>query len=126
MHNFALIQINKMSARNKKSGDGIVYSTNPDFVYDDNTTKEPDTLPPRQQDLRISLDKKLRGGKKVTLITGFVGKTDDLKTLGNMLKIKCGTGGSVKDGDILIQGDFRDRIMKLLQDNDYKAKKSGG
>ena len=115
-----------MSARNKKSGDGIIYSTNPGFVYDDNTAKEPDTLPPRQQDLRISLDRKLRGGKKVTLITGFVGKLDDLKALGHMLKIKCGTGGSVKDGDILIQGDFRERVMKLLQDNGYKAKRSGG
>ena len=115
-----------MSARNKKSGDGIIYSTNPGFVYDDNTAKEPDTLPPRQQDLRISLDRKLRGGKKVTLITGFVGKGDELKALGHMLKIKCGTGGSVKNGDILIQGDFRERVMKLLQDNGYKVKRSGG
>ena len=118
--------MNNMSARNKKSGDGIVYSTNPDFDYGDNTTKEPDTLPPRQQDLRVSLDRKFRGGKKVTLITGFTGKSDDLKVLGNMLKIKCGAGGSVKDGDILIQGDFRERVMKLLQDNGYKAKMSGG
>jgi len=115
-----------MSARNKKSGNGIVYSTNPDFVYNDGSMHEPDTPLPRQQDLRVSLDKKLRGGKKVTLITGFTGKTDDLKALGNMLKIKCGTGGSVKDGEILIQGDFRERIMRLLQESGYKAKKSGG
>ena len=115
-----------MSAKNKKSKNGIVYSTNPDYIYDDNTIHEPDTLPSRQQDLRVSLDKKLRGGKKVTLITGFVGKLDDLKVLGNMLKIKCGSGGSVKDGEILIQGDFRERVMKLLQDNGYKAKRLGG
>jgi translation initiation factor 1 len=126
LHIFTPVQINIMATRKKKSGNGIVYSTNPDFVYDDNRIKEPDTIPSRQQDLRISLDKKLRGGKKVTLITGFVGKTDDLKALGNMLKIKCGTGGSVKDGEILIQGDFRERIMKLLQDKGYKVKRSGG
>ena len=115
-----------MSAKKKRSENGIVYSTNPDFIYDDHTIQEPYTLPPRQQDLRVILDKKLRGGKKVTLVTGFIGNTGDLKTLGNMLKTKCGTGGSVKDGVILIQGDFRERVMKLLLDQGYRAKRSGG
>jgi translation initiation factor 1 len=115
-----------MCAKRKKHVNGIVYSTNPDFIYDDNTKEEPDTLPPVQQDLRITLDKKQRGGKKVTLISGFVGKTDDLKALGDTLKKKCSTGGSVKNGEILIQGDFIERIMKLLQDYGYKVKRSGG
>ncbi len=115
-----------MTAKKKRSGNGIVYSTNPDFIYEENTPVEPDTLPPRQQDMRIALDKKLRGGKKVTVITGFIGTTDDLKALGNMLKTKCGTGGSVKNGEILIQGDFRERVMALLHDMGYKAKRSGG
>ncbi|MBN2213675.1 MAG: translation initiation factor [Bacteroidales bacterium] len=114
-----------MSARKKRYGDGIVYSTNPDYIYNDNVEQEPDTLPARQQDLRISLDKKQRSGKKVTLVTGFTGRTEDLKALGNMLKIKCSTGGTVKNGEILIQGDFREKIMQILQDNEYKVKKSG-
>ncbi len=115
-----------MSAKHKKPGNGIVYSTNPDFIYSDDISEEPETLPPRQQDLRISLDRKSRGGKQVTLITGFTGKTGDLKSLGNMLKIKCGTGGSVKEGTIIIQGDFRERTMKILQEIGYKVKRSGG
>lgn len=115
-----------MCAKKKKNVRGVVYSTNPDFIYDDNTVQEPETLPPRQQNLRITLDRKLRGGKKVTLISGFVGKTDDLKALANMLKKKCGTGGSVKDGVILIQGDFREPVMKLLQENGFQVKRSGG
>jgi translation initiation factor 1 len=115
-----------MSARKNKHKNGIVYSTNPDFVYDDDTVQEPETLPPGQQDLRISLDKKSRAGKQVTLITGFTGREDDLKALGHMLKIKCSTGGTVKNGEIIIQGDFRERVIKLLQDIGYRIKKSGG
>jgi len=103
-----------------------VYSTNPDFTFDTGNEEELTTPVPNQQDLRIMLDKKSRAGKKVTLITGFIGKNEDLKSLGNLLKIKCGVGGTVKDGEILIQGDFRDRILNLLVEMGYKVKKAGG
>ncbi|MFM2206709.1 MAG: hypothetical protein RL213_684 [Bacteroidota bacterium] len=114
-----------MSGKNRNK-EGVVYSTNPDFSYSFIRQEENDTRPPGQQDLRVQLDKKQRAGKAVTLITGFIGTPGDLEALGKMLKNKCGVGGSVKDGEILIQGDHRDRILKLLHEAGYKAKRSGG
>ncbi len=105
---------------------GVVFSTNPDFQYENDSEEEQETLTPNQQDLRVMLDKKNRKGKAVTLITGFVGTDADLKDLAKLLKSKCGVGGSSKDGEILIQGDFRDKVMHLLQNEGYKVKKSGG
>ena len=102
---------------------GTVYSTNPDFEYNTANENEEETLPPRQQNLRITLDKKARRGKAVTLITGFVGSDSDIKELGKLLKSKCGVGGTTKDGQILIQGDFREKILILLTNKGYKAKK---
>jgi len=104
---------------------GMVYSTNPDFEY---TTQEPEqaeTLPPSQQNLRVWLDRKQRGGKQVTLVKGFVGSDDDLAELGRMLKSRCGVGGSAKDGEIIIQGDHRDRVIELLEAAGYRCKKAG-
>ena len=116
----------KMSKKSRKNREGIVYSTNPDFEYSYNESAEKSTLPPNQQDLRVMLDKKSRGGKQVTLVTGFIGTNEDLNSLGKTLKTKCGVGGTIKNGEILIQGDFRNKILKLLIDAGYKAKISGG
>ena len=104
---------------------GIMYSTNPEFEYEEEVD-DTVTSPNNKQDLRVMLDKKKRGGKAVTLVTGFKGKTEDLEVLGKMLKTKCGVGGSVKDGEIMIQGDVRDKIMVILQKDGYKVKKAGG
>jgi translation initiation factor 1 len=106
---------------------GMVYSTNPDFEYQhSNDAQEQETLEANKQNLRVSRDKKQRKGKVVTLITGFIGKEDDLEKLGKFLKSKCGVGGSVKDGEIIIQGDLLDKIVELLLKEGYKAKKIGG
>jgi translation initiation factor 1 len=109
-----------------KKRDGVVYSTNDDFSYQYQSNEEAETLPPQQQSLRVELDRSGRAGKTVTLVTGFVGVNNDLETLGKMLKTRCGTGGSTKDGSILIQGDVRDKIVQILQKEGYKAKKIGG
>ncbi|MTI30728.1 translation initiation factor, partial [Xanthovirga aplysinae] len=103
-----------------------VFSTNPDFDFEYQENEEADTLPPAQQNLKVALDKKKRGGKQVTLITGFIGAEEDLKILGKLLKSKCGVGGSAKEGEIIIQGDHRTKILDILRQNGYKAKQSGG
>ncbi len=105
---------------------GVVYSTNQDFDFENQGKDEKETLPGKQQNLYVSLDKKNRKGKAVTLISGFVGSEEDLKELGKMLKSKCGVGGSVKDGEILLQGDHRKKLLEILQKEGYKAKQSGG
>ena len=105
---------------------GVVYSTNPDFEFDSDQQEETQTLPPEEQKLFVKLDRKNRKGKTVTLVEGFVGSEEDLKSLGKELKSKCGVGGSAKNGEILLQGDFRDRILSLLKDKGYNVKRSGG
>lgn len=103
----------------------VVYSTNTEYDYDyDELEKE--SLTPQDQDLRIWLDKKHRGGKTASVVKGFIGSVDDLKDLGKILKTKCGVGGSAKDGEIIIQGDHRDKILKILTDLGYPVKKAGG
>ena len=102
---------------------GVVFSTNPDFAYQEEKDQEPETLEPSKQNLIVSIDRKGRGGKQVTLVTGFVGKADDLAEVGRALKVKCGVGGSTKDGEITIQGDFRDRVVSLLKEMGYRAKR---
>ena len=110
----------------KNSTGGIMYSTNPDFEFQQESKEISSTPANNQQDLRVQLDKKQRAGKAVTLITGFVGLGSDLLELGKKLKSKCGVGGTVKDGEIIIQGDFREKIIQILQSEGYKVKRIGG
>lgn len=113
-------------AKNHKIRAGIVYSTNANFQYQQTGgSVEAATLPPGQQALRVQIDRRKRGGKEVTLVAGFVGTDADLQTLGKLLKTKCGVGGAAKDGEILIQGDVRDKILALLLKEGYAKAKRG-
>jgi translation initiation factor 1 len=111
--------------KHKSDKNGIVYSTNPDYAFDYGE-EETITLEPAKQNLRVMLDKKQRAGKKVTLITGFQGSNYDLAVLGKELKSACGVGGSVKEGEILLQGDFREKALALLQEKGYTKTKISG
>ncbi len=102
---------------------GVVYSTNPDFQYDYDQPEAVETLPPSQQRLRVRMERSGRGGKTVTIVDKFVGSDADLEALGKTLKTRCGVGGSAKEGQIIIQGDFRDRVVALLQDLGYTQTK---
>jgi translation initiation factor 1 len=112
--------------KNKKKRSGIVFSTDPDFEYTFESDEQEEALPAQQQKLRVLIDRKQRKGKEVTLVTGFVGPTDDLKDLGKFLKSKCGVGGSVKDGEIIIQGNQRDKVVDLLKKEGYSQTKASG
>lgn len=103
-----------------------MYSTNPDYHYETENEEEESTLMPSQQKLRVQLDRKNRGGKVVTLVTGFIGTEDDLKELGKLLKSKCGVGGSAKDGEIIVQGDFKQKVVDLLKKEGYTQTKPVG
>lgn len=113
-------------SKNKKIPVGVVYSTNQDFEYSFDNEEVAETLAPEKQKLKIQLDKKSRAGKQVTLISGFVGNEVDLETLSKKLKNICGCGGSVKEGEILIQGDVREKVLTWLIAQSYKAVKVGG
>lgn len=105
---------------------GVVFSTNPDFNFENSSDGQDENISPSEQLLYVSLDRKKRKGKAVTLIEGFKGSEDALKDLAKQLKQKCGVGGSAKDGEILVQGDFRDKIARILEQEGYKTKRKGG
>jgi translation initiation factor 1 len=124
--NFDQNKVKPMSKKNKKWVN-VVYSTNPDFQYEAEELEQEDTLSPRDQKLFVSIDRKQRAGKEVTLVEGFIGREEDVKTLGKEIKVKCGVGGTVKDNVILIQGNFKEKIFAYLVDSGFTAtKKKGG
>lgn len=112
-----------MSENDWKQRLGVVYSTNPDYSYSREGSVGEQTLEPARQKLTVSIDRRNRGGKQVTLVTGFIGTREDLAALGKELKVKCGVGGSAKDGEITIQGDLRDKVTALLKGMGYNAKR---
>lgn len=112
-----------MKENDWKSRLGVVYSTNPDFEYATEAAPEAETLPPGKQRLRVCIDRRNRGGKQVTLVSGFVGGENELKELGRALKLRLGVGGTAKDGEITVQGDFRDRVTSILTEMGYNAKR---
>ncbi len=113
-------------AKARNNREGVVYSTNADFQYQGgNEAAEVATLVSEKQALRVQIDRRQRGGKEVTLVAGFVGTDADLQTLGKLLKTKCGVGGTAKDGEILIQGDVRDKVLALLLKEGYAKAKRG-
>ena len=107
----------------RKKRIGVVYSTNPDYEYSDDSQEEADTLPKNQQKLRLNMERAGRGGKTVTLVKGYVGSEEDITALSKLLKQKCGVGGSVKDGEIIIQGDHRQRLIEILKKEGYTQTK---
>lgn len=111
-----------MSKKNKPDSKGFVYSTDPNFQFEQEN-ESTETLPPAQQKLRVRLETKHRAGKAVTLITGFIGTNEDLEELGKKLKNFCGTGGSAKDGEAIVQGDQRDKVLQWLLKNGYSGSK---
>ncbi|WP_134089527.1 translation initiation factor [Olivibacter sp. XZL3] len=115
-----------MAKQKRKQFDGIVYSTDQDYSYQEEEPFGEETLPPGKQQLRVQLDKKQRAGKAVTLVSGFVGREEDLLALGKLLKQRCGVGGAVKEGQVMVQGDFRKKIAEILSAQGYKVKQIGG
>ena len=113
-----------MGKKNKRKG--IIFSTDPDFEYEYDQEEEMEELAPNQQKLRVMIDRKQRKGKAVTLVTGFVGPESSLKDLGKLLKSKCGVGGTVKDGEIIIQGEFKQKVVDLLKKEGYTSTKASG
>jgi len=112
-----------MAENDWKSRLGVVYSTNPDFQYTTESLQEEETLAPSKQRLIVGIDRRNRGGKQVTLVSGFVGSREDLKELGRTIKTRLGVGGSAKDGEITVQGDFRDKVVAILKELGYNAKR---
>ncbi|MBS1490696.1 MAG: translation initiation factor [Bacteroidetes bacterium] len=115
-----------MAKKNEwKNREGVVYSTNQNFQYEFSGESEAETLLPTQQYIKVILDKSGRAGKQVTIVTGFVGKNEDLERLAKLLKTQCGVGGSSKNGEIILQGDLRDKVVQTLVKEGYKAKRVG-